>query len=175
MDPLIQRPIIKSQVQELPASKRYRNGSLQGLPPTFYGHGTTARQATQEPPSHEATARQGNQLCFGPAISGKASSDPGSGRSTGATFAKCYDAPSRVGSDIFVLQKLFVRRECFILLARALKDQQQERAKLELPTLRGREVPSLAQRRRRRWDREDSPDIQSAQVSGWRRYPTPIP
>src|SRR5260370_9224316 len=66
-------------------------------------------------------------------------------------------------------------RECFILLARVLKDQQQERAKLESPTRRGREVPSLARRRRRRWDREDSPGIQSAQVSGWRRYPRRVP
>ena len=31
----------------------------------------TARQATQEPPSHMATARQGNQLRFGPACAGK--------------------------------------------------------------------------------------------------------
>jgi hypothetical protein len=29
----------------------------------------TARQATQEPPSHKAAARQGNQLRFGPACS----------------------------------------------------------------------------------------------------------
>jgi hypothetical protein len=31
----------------------------------------TARQATQEPPSHKATSRQGNQLRFGPACAGK--------------------------------------------------------------------------------------------------------
>jgi len=63
------------------------------------------------------------------------------------------------GSGEFVIQKLFVRRECFILLARVLTDQQQERAKLESPTRRGREVPSLTRRRQQQWDREDSPDI----------------
>lgn len=46
----------KADVRKVP------NCELQGLPPTLK---LRARQATQEPPSHKATASQGNQVSFG--------------------------------------------------------------------------------------------------------------
>src|SRR4029077_1474649 len=65
-----QKSVVRGRIW--PNVKKVPNGRLQGLPSSpRLRRDETARQATQEPPSHKTTARQRNQLRFGPACARK--------------------------------------------------------------------------------------------------------